>query len=266
MEYDGYSSVGQLNGPNVFAENINESKVSRWPCHIHSSADCYMSYVRGIQYHIIPIKNGTCSSYALREYNRPPLCLSITNGVQATNEFWEPLTVRPMQMPMICTFDKCSRRYDKEFVKRLFKTVFCSLAENGEYFSKKNNSAHDMIHRHVVTDGFDEIVLCNKHLLLQYAPIAMGSTTLSTGARAIASSTTTSMAMTLRESKNTASRTNADLMRRYRYKTLVWEREILKALFPRNDQRVPLETRTWLVALTANCEERQNAKRARVST
>lgn len=263
--YDGYSSVGQLNSLNVFAENINESKVSRWPCHIHSSADCYMSYVRGIQYHIIPIKNGTCSTYALREYNRPPLCLSITNGVQAANEFWEPLTVRPMQMPMICTFDKCSRRYDKEFVKRLFKTIFCSLAENGEYFSKKNNSALDMIHRHVVTDGFDEIILCNKHLLLQYAPISMESSAPSTGARTAATTTSTSMALR----KNTAPRTNADLIRRYRYKTLVWEREVLKALFPRNDQRVPLETRTWLVALTTNCEDqRQHAstKRSRMST
>lgn len=260
MEYERHSYAGQLNSLDGFAENINESKVSRWPCHIHSSADCYMSYVRGIQYHIIPIKNNTCSSYALREYNRPPLCLSITNGVQATNEFWEPLTVRPMQSPMICTFDRCSRRYDKEFVKRLFKTVFCSLAENGEYFSKKNNSAQDMVHRHVVTDGFDEIILCNKHLLLQHVPIATVQT--SVNARTASDST----AMPLRVSKNTTLRNNADMMRRYRYKTLVWEREILKALFPRNDQRVPLETRTWLVALTTNGEDRQNAKRSRMST
>lgn len=224
-----------------------ESKISRWPCHIHTSADCYMSYVRGIQYHIIPIKNGSCSSYALREYNRPPLCLSTTNGVLAANEFWEPLTARPMQMPMICAFDKCSRRYDKEFVRRLFKTIFCSLTENGEYFSKNNNSATDMIHRHAITDGFDEITLCNKHLLLRYSSVnsAIENKNGSNGSKAPLRS--------------------ADLKRRYRYKTSVWEREVLKALFPRNDQRVPLETRTWLVSLLKHDDEKHD-KRTRQTT
>lgn len=241
--------INRINATGSFAENINESKISRWPCHIHSSADCYMSYVRGIQYHIIPIKPGVCTSYALREYHRPPMFLSMTNGVQATNEFWEPLTTRPLQMPMICTFDKCTRRYDKDFVKRLFTTIFCSLAENGECFSKKNNTAQDMVHRHVVTDGFDEIVLCNKHLLRQ-----------NTEADRIAQSTGG------RSDVRTSLKSQTNLMRRYRYKTIVWEREVLKALFPRNDNRVPLETRTWLAALTSNGEERRNAKRARMST
>ncbi|XP_025196786.1 uncharacterized protein LOC112595702 [Melanaphis sacchari] len=163
--------------------------------------------------------------------------------MQANNEFWEPLTTRPMQMPMICAFDKCSKRYDKEFVRRLFKTIFCRLTEHGEYFPKNNNSALDMIHRHVVTDGLGEIVLCNKHLLLRHSTYELNTKNGSVAAK--------------------PQRQVADLKRRYKYQTSAWEREVLKVLFPRNDQRVPLETRTWLASLLKSNDN--DAKRTRTS-
>jgi len=152
---DAETRLPVITNYNVNAPFVKDLETCRWPCHVHTSGDCSMTYVNGIQYHIIPIKNGTCSKYAIDEYNRPPpqMCVS-TSGSYGTNEFWEPLTERSMDPPMMCAFDKCSQKFDRNVISKMFKTIFSDLCNRNEHFSRYN-TPRDMVHKHVLTDGYD---------------------------------------------------------------------------------------------------------------
>lgn len=207
---------------------IKDLETCRWPCHVHPSADCSMTYVNGMQYHIIPIKTGSCSKYAIDEYNRPPPRLRmVSNSSYGSNEFWEPLTSRSLDPPMICSFDKCSQRFDRNFISKMFKTIFNDLCIRNEHFFKYNTPL-DMVHRHVLTDGYGNLSLCNRHLLVKHTRHASAVSPL-----------TIPTAF-----ENTAQLTA--IRRCYKYTLRTWERGILKALFPKTDNTVPLEVRSWV--------------------
>jgi len=187
-----------------------------------------MTYVNGIQYHIIPIKSGSCSKHAIDEYNRPPPQLRmISNNSYGSNEFWEPLTQRSLDPPMICAFDKCSQRFDRNFISKIFKTIFHDLCIRNEHFFKYNTPI-DMVHRHVLTDGYGHLSLCNRHLLVKHTR-----------------PTSAVSPLTIPTAFDNTSQLSA-IKRCYRYTLRTWERGILKALFPKIDNRVPLEVRSWV--------------------
>lgn len=218
--------------PMRFYRNV---ETCRWSCHIHTSGDCTMTYVNGIQYHVVVVKPGACSQYALGEYNRPPPDLRTINSVGATaNEFWEPLTEHTSEPPMVCSVDACTEKHDRVFVQNLFKNILLKLCSKNEYFTKYN-TAYDMVHRHAITNGFGKIVLCNKHLLnVNRQPTNRKPKTIA--AASVLSADVDVLAKTERE------RAHA---KQYRYVLPTWERGILNALFP-NITKVPLQTQNWL--------------------
>ncbi|CAI6373906.1 unnamed protein product [Macrosiphum euphorbiae] len=174
---------------------IQDLETCRWSCHVHSNSDCSMTYINGIQYHVVEIKPVNRSKYAINEYNRPPPHLrKDLNSSYGNNDFWEPLTAFSMDPPMICAFDKCSQKFDKNALVKIFNTIFRGLHDRNEQFFKYN-TPFDMVHKHILTDGFGNFTLCNRHLLFKHSRPKL------------------------------------------KYISKLWERGILKTLFPKPDNR-----------------------------
>ena len=242
--------------PVRFFRNI---ETCRWSCHIHTSSDCTMTYVNGIQYHVVVVKPGACSQYALGEYNRPPPDLRTINTVGATaNEFWEPLTERSAEPPMVCSVDACTEKHDRAFVQNLFKNILLKLCTKNEYFTKYN-TAYDVVHRHAITDGFGKIVLCNKHLLnVNRRPAVMRSAWKT-------KSLTVDVGPTVDFETLAATERERAHAKQYRYVMPTWERSILTALFP-NVTKVPLQTQNWLQQILKKRNRTGTAIRRRTAT
>lgn len=192
---------------------------SRWACNIHSSGDCYMTIIENIQYHIVPLSKNNFSRYGVEKYNKPPqYLLNIANG--SRQEYWEPLTTAGQPI-MVCAFDRCIHKYNREFVQLLFKEIFVKLVRDKEYFIKYTKPI-DMVHKHVVTNSLGNIALCNKHLLAKRRD----------------------------ESNATSSKRSSDFLttfkRANKYISTNWEKKIYQALYPTNDERVPMDTRMWV--------------------
>lgn len=135
-----------------------ESTYCRWPCHVHTSHSCGMGYVDGDLYHIVPVKKmSTFACYYNCSANIP---------YAKNNEFWELITSK-YDPPMMCAIDKCSDIQYEKFVFKLFKEIFVTLDKFGIFYAT-NNTAYDLAHSHILTDGHGNFSLCNKHLLEEY--------------------------------------------------------------------------------------------------
>ncbi|UDM55408.1 gp93-like protein [Phenacoccus solenopsis nudivirus] len=151
----------------------------RFICCLHTRGECFIEFVNGIQYHIIPIKNSKeISPYSMNRYNKPPACKR--NLKETMNEFWEQLTSVPGQPPMMCPYDKHVMCGTLDYLMKMYKTILYEILYlNCEKFSKQNKHL-DLIHLHVVTDGFGNFALSNKHLLVENKIPASMTTTNAT--------------------------------------------------------------------------------------
>lgn len=193
---------------------------ARWSCNVHSSSVCYMTFIEGVQYHVVPLSKNNFCRYGVDKYNSPPEFL--VSG--QTQEFWEPIA--PQTRPMVCAFDRCQTKYDRTIVQKMFSRIFHKLWADEEFFVKYK-TADDMVHKHIITDGLGNLALCNKHLLNKRRPEKPKS------------SGSTTQARTSKSALSISRRNNKYLMRS-------WEKKIYQSLYPNNDEHVPMGTRQWV--------------------
>lgn len=105
-----------------------------------------MKAYNGNYFHVIPVKN---ISIRAQTYNANKI----------PDEFWEDLGTVSYVSPILRA--DCVNNFQ---VFRLVLELFKHLDDNALKYSSLNTPS-DFIRRHIITDGTNNITLCNKHLL-----------------------------------------------------------------------------------------------------
>jgi len=106
-----------------------------------------MAFLQGVQYHIVPVKE--INKYAQTRYNS---CV-------INNEFWEKLE----HGIYLSAVGYCDIVNDY----KCMQTIFClfRILDEESLVYDRDNTARDMVRKHLITDCVDRVILCNKHLL-----------------------------------------------------------------------------------------------------
>lgn len=105
-----------------------------------------MRYENDRYYHIVSVKNISVLAQTYNVKNNP-------------DEFWEDFNNVPYFVPV--AYSNCVNE-KSNFVK--IYNIFKSLDDNRHKYSYMNTPG-DFVKKHIITDGRDNIKLCNKHLL-----------------------------------------------------------------------------------------------------
>lgn len=189
---------------------MNIANVESWTCHLHSSSSerCSVCRFEGNYYHVIQVND--ISAYSQIKYN----ARNVTDG------FWESFGNIMFTSPI--AYATCVYRLD---IFKMILSVFRELDDNCLKF-KAYNTPSDFIKRHIITDGINNIMLCNKHLI-----------------------------------KQTSSKNNKP--QRF-YTRDSWVRMILMSLFPKtnNKKGLPTDTPQWVIDLLKpfNAKQRSSSQ------
>jgi hypothetical protein len=146
---DGNSSSGILDGDDVGGGSGDDGSQT-WACHLHQKDSCFMKRTKNKIYHVIPIPSVTM---AAQKYNEDTKSANYT-------ELCDVMPVTAVAyLSSISNISTFKAIYD----------ILLHLDMNRMRYTEHNKPS-DFVKRHIVSDGNNKLILCNKYLIKTIDP------------------------------------------------------------------------------------------------